>query len=243
MNEYPFKRLKSFAAGQGDALYEQLQRDRFQRLDLPEFAKEGRDRGFGGIPGGSIPPPPGGILPPPPPGPSPGPGPAPGGSSADPLFVTANTSGGITLAFNFQGATAGGGGNNEIRVSPYLPYDWAQTKSIFIMPVSGVTAGQFLQTLRADDDDITNSAFPTGTKLGSQVGRVGSYPTPDNERGIAIPSQPVMIDSFRLGWNGGAYLKCRLYFVAPAVALPVISVLITIRYNASGLDLLSAGQG
>jgi hypothetical protein len=243
MNDYPFKYLRPYEGAQAVALYERLVRERFQRLDLPERPQEGRDRGFGGIVGGAIPQQPGGIVPPGAIVPQPIAVQPPAGTAEDPYIVASNHGGGIGLVYHFQGATAGGGGNNEIRVSPYLPYDAAQTKSLWIVPYSGVTAGQFLQVLRSDDSEITNSAIPTGTKLGAQMGRTGDYPVPDSTLGIPVPATATLLDGFRVGWNGGAYIKLRLFYVAPAVALPVISCMLTIQYNVSGKELFSAIRG
>ncbi len=179
-----------------------------------------------GVPRPFVPPPPG-----PDPGPDPGPGPGPGSDPTSALFVRSNHYGGRVLTFNFQGATGGGGGNNEIRVSPYLDYEHVETKALWIVPYSGVTAGQFLQVRRSIDDDVANTALPTGTLMGSEVGRTGVYPAPDNTQAIPVPFEPTLLDTFRVGWNGGFYIKLRLFFVAPAVALPVISVMLSVIYR------------
>lgn len=231
MSEYNFEEVRPFQPERSVQLQKIIARNYGPRVGVGLGPNAGRLRNARFDLGGSIPQ--GYVQPPPPPGPGPGPGPVlpPAGTHENPLFVASNHYGGQVLVFNFQGATPGGGGNNEIRVSQYLEVLHLETKAIRIVPYSGVTAGQFLQVLKSNDDDIVNTAFPSGSNVGVTMGRVGSYPAPDNERGIAIPTQEALIDTFRVGWSGGSYIKLRLYFVAPAIALPVISVLIPITYR------------
>lgn len=146
-------------------------------------------------------------------------------------LVRSNHYAASVLLFNFMGTTAGGGGNNEIRVSPWLEFESLETKAIMITPYSGVQAGQFLQILKSGDNDIANTATPTGTPVGTNLGRRGDYPAPDNSVGIPVPLEPTLFDTFRVGWADGCYLKLRLFFVAPAISLPVISVQISITYR------------
>lgn len=172
---------------------------------------------------------------PPPAGPLP-----PLGPPTEPQQVWTGWGGAGVHYFHFFGATAGGTGNNEIRVSELLPYYHFETKGVWITPYSGVTAGQFIQLLWSPDNDIAPTATPTGTPIGQGLGRLGDNPTGDNNRAIPVPSTPMFIDTFRTGAMFEGYLKVRLFFAAPAIALPVISVGISVYYDAPGQKLLYA---
>lgn len=139
--------------------------------------------------------------------------------------------GGNVLQFHFQSLTPGGGGNNEIRVSPRLDYPHVETKSLLIVPYGNVQAGQFIQIFVSPDDDIANTATPSGSNFSGVIGRLGDNPGSDNTRAIPVPSEPTFFDAFRMGWTSGGYVKVRLFFVAPATALPVVSVIIPIAYR------------
>lgn len=231
MSIYNFELVRPYDRARSEGLQKIIARNIGPRTGTEIGPIRGRLRNARFDSGGRIPEPPPGPPPPPPPPPLLDPQRAPTGAMMDPFFVASGHYGGTVLGFNFLGSTVGGGGNNEIRVSPYLDFAHFETKAIRIVPYSGVSAGQFLQILKSPDDDIANSATPTGSITGVSLGRTGSYPAPDNERAIAIPVTEALIDTFRIGWTGGAYIKLRLYFVAPAIALPVISVLISVAYR------------
>lgn len=231
MSEFNFEHLRPYSRARSESLQTIIARNigprvgenlgpvagrlRSARFSLGESVE--RDRTGGGPP--PPPAPPDDTLTPPP------------GSVANPLQVASSYYGGRVLVYNFLGATGGGGGNNEIRVSPYLDYEHLETKALWIVPYAGVTPGQYLQVLKSTDDDVANSATPTGSIIGADMGRTGVYPSPDNTRAIPVPVGQTLLDTFRLGWSGGAYIKIRLFFVAPAIALPQLSVMLSITYK------------
>lgn len=231
MSDYPYRLLRPGDEDRGDALQAIIARNIGPRVGARLGPLRGRLRSarveaVSGLPRG------GGLERSIEVSPFGDPVPAPaGGTRANPLYVASAHYGATNLVFNFQGATSGGGGNNEIRVSPYLDFAHLETKSLLIVPYSGVQPGQFIQVLKAGDDNITNSATPSGTIIGQQIGRLGDYPTPDNSRGIPVPNEALLFDTFRVGWSEGAYIKVRLFFVAPATSLPIISVHIPVVFR------------
>jgi hypothetical protein len=146
------------------------------------------------------------------------------------------------MLFNFLGATAGGGGNNEIRVSSYVSVLHFETKALWITPYSGVTAGQFIQIFYSPDNSITNTAFPTGSQIGMDVGHLGDNPNPDNNKAFPVPQTAMNYDGFRTGAAFEGYIKVRLFFVAPAIALPLITVAIPYLYKTAPGNYLFAAR-
>lgn len=240
MSTYNFESIRPYDRARSDALRVLIERGLYP-FDLLDAGPEaGRVRSGRFIIGQQA-----REVNPPPPSPAPGPGPSDRERPApleevDRVRIRSGHYGGNTYGFHFQGATGGGGGNNEVRVSPYLEAEHVESKALWIVPYSGVASGQFLELRRSLDDNIVNTATPTGTLIGPNIGRVGSNPAPDNERAIAVPTEPTLLDTFRHGWVGGCYLKVRLYFVAPAVSLPVISVILSVVYKNGAGDFVFA---
>jgi hypothetical protein len=90
--------------------------------------------------------------------------------------------------------------------------------------------------LVSGDGDVSDIASPSGQSIFPLLNGVGNLPTPDGERGIAIPTQ---LQDLKLAYrvdNSNAWLKLRSYFVAPAAALPNMHVTVVIeRMDAPGM--------
>jgi hypothetical protein len=141
------------------------------------------------------------------------------------------------INFHLTENIAGGSTTSEIRVFGPIANAFI-VRQIWINGDSGVTAGQFLDILVAGDGDTTDVLAPSGESIFPLLEGLGSIPTPDGQRGIAIP--PVALD-LRLSQRvdlAGRWLKVQSLFVAPALALPNVHVTITIEHmDAPGMTV------
>lgn len=140
------------------------------------------------------------------------------------------------INFHFTGDISGGAAASELRVHGPVGVPFI-IRQIWLNADSGVTPGQFLDVIVSDDGEVTDTANPTGQSIFPLLNGVGSLPTPDGERGLAIPAvQQDLRLAFRVD-KTNAWLKLRSYFVAPALGLPNIHVTMVIeRMDAPGMN-------
>ncbi len=116
--------------------------------------------------------------------------------------------------------TVGGAVASEIRVFGPLSRR-CRLHSLAVIPLAGVTAGQFFDVLVSGDGDTTDTANPTGSSIFSRVR--GTLPLPDNDVGVSVPVSTLRLTDVADVLSAGQYIKVFVYFRAPAVALPDVS--------------------
>lgn len=133
-----------------------------------------------------------------------------------------------SVNFHLTENIAGGAAASEIRVFGPVAQPFI-LRQLWINGDSGVTAGQFLDVLISGDGSTTDTDTPSGESIFPLLDGLASLPTPDGQRGLAIP--PITLD-LRLAQRvdlPGRWIKVRSFFVAPALTLPNIHVTIAIE--------------
>jgi hypothetical protein len=138
-----------------------------------------------------------------------------------------------TVNFHFTGETAGGFADNETRTYGPIPNAF-RIKSIEVSPISGVVQGQFLDIFISDDADFTDVARPTGNSIFPRVLNWQNLPNNDGRNEMQIPLQTLDIPMAHLVRNAHKTIKAKLFYSAPALALPVIEVTLVIHEVSFG---------
>ena len=127
--------------------------------------------------------------------------------------------------FHFTGSIGGGAAASEIRAYGPIPRAF-NVVSVEVIPISGITDGQFIDVLISQDQDTTDTATPTGTSIFPLILGLAALPTPDDDRGLPVAANSYDVPVAHFERNEDRNLKVRSYFRAPAVALPNVHVLV-----------------
>ncbi len=129
--------------------------------------------------------------------------------------------------FHFTGNIGGGPAASELRVYGAIPNPF-DIRSIEIVAASGIAPGQFIDILIANDNEAADTATPTGTSIFPLLTEFSSLPAADQQRGMVVPNDIYDLPINHRTRNTQQSIKVRLFFVAPAIALPNLSVVIVI---------------
>jgi hypothetical protein len=168
-----------------------------------------------------VPVPPGGE----PPGGAPGPGPCgcpPGGG--EPMGMGQPR----VLSFHLTGNVAGGAAGTEVRTSPRIERPF-YVRSIEVVPVSGVTVGQFIDVLISGDDEVSDLVAPQGYSLFEAPQNATGLALEDQDRGLGVTVERYRIEPVAWVPENSRTVKVVTRFVAPAVALPAVHVVIVVE--------------
>jgi len=133
-----------------------------------------------------------------------------------------------TLTFHLTGNTFAGAALVETRVGPRMPRPFV-IRSIEVIPVAGVTLGQFIDVLVASDDDATDTATPTGASVFDGVAALGSLPAGDGDRGLPVATAPYDVPFAYRVESGDQVLKVVSRASAPGVSLPAVHVVLSVE--------------
>ena len=132
------------------------------------------------------------------------------------------------IVMHFTGDIAAGEAASELRAYGPIANPF-RIRSIEIIPMSGVTAGQFIDVIISTDDDPSDVLAPTGFSIFPLIANFNNLPAADQQRAIQVPAVP-----FDLPLNFESPLtkqtiKARVFFAAPAIALPNLDLVIVIE--------------
>lgn len=150
--------------------------------------------------------------------------PAPGGEFPIPSAP------GYRRAFNLQftADTSGSLSTQELRVTPAIGHPFRVTE-IAVTPLAGVTVGQYIDVLVVANAELVDESAFLGSSLFENPAMLTSLPAPDGQRGIAVPLQTERFTNLGPIFAGGQQIKAVLYFVSPAVSLPLLSVTLVVE--------------
>lgn len=140
-----------------------------------------------------------------------------------------------TLNFHLSGDSAGASPTTEVRISQRIARPYTITQ-ITVLPISGVTSGQYLDILVSTDDDGDDTDAPTGSSIFDPQGALTLIPAEDRPRGLPVIALPYTAFKPVKVYDQNTTLKILSAFVAPAIDLPTLHVLITIEeYDELGM--------
>lgn len=132
------------------------------------------------------------------------------------------------IVMHFTGDIAGGAAASELRAFGPVANPF-RIRSIEIIPFSGVQLGQFLDIIISTDDDSTDTETPSGFSIFPLLLNFGTLPAADQQRGIQIPVEAFDIPISFMNPLTKQTIKARVFFAAPALALPNVDVLLIIE--------------
>lgn len=138
-----------------------------------------------------------------------------------------------TVNFHLTGDTPAGVASQEVRVYGPIarPFRVAQ---VTIYPLGAPSVGQFVDVLVSDDGATGDVVSVTGRSIFSLVEAASSQPAPDGDRGVAVPDRPIALVGAAAVNDSGRWVKVRSYFVAPAVSLPDLHVVVVLEELSEG---------
>lgn len=166
--------------------------------------------------------------------------PSVGGST--PVDVAAATAPRRTpVNFHFTSEIPGGVAGSDVRVYGPVPNPFT-IREVQLHPVANAAQGQFVDVLVSDDGDPGDLAAPTGISIFPLLQGLSDLPTLDQQRGLAVPSGNLDIAMAYTVGAANKSIKVRSFFVAPAVVLPDLHVIIVLEeITAAALPPLPPG--
>jgi hypothetical protein len=137
---------------------------------------------------------------------------------------------GYRRVFNLQFSADSGGSSasQEIRVTPAIGHPFRVTE-LDISPLAGVVVGQYIDVLVVPNAEMTDASALFGASLFEQPALLGSIPGPDAQRGIAVPLQTKRFENLGPIFQAGQQIKVVVFFTAPALAMPTLSVTLVVE--------------
>lgn len=166
-----------------------------------------------------------GPTPAPTPEPTPTPGPTPGPT---PSPTPAPAQGyPRTIALHLTGDTAGGIATSELRVSRRISRPFV-IHEVAVIPAASTQLGQRVDILIASDDQTQDVANPSGYSIIDEPQGLATLPARDQLRGLPVTDDGYTIQRAHAVREQNQVIKVRTHFVAPALDLPRLHVVLTI---------------
>lgn len=131
------------------------------------------------------------------------------------------------VAFHFSADITSGAAASELRVFGPLPWGF-RVREIHLVPLAGVTVGQYVDVLVSADLDTADVAAPSGVSILRPLANQTSLPSPDNQFGVAVPLTEVVMMAPFVVRDGGSGIKVRQFFTAPAIGLADLDVVVVV---------------
>jgi len=140
-----------------------------------------------------------------------------------------------TLNFHLTGTLTGGSDNREVRVSRRMSRPFLVT-GIVVRPVGGVEVGQYVDVLVSSDDSTSDASAPQGYSLFETLNLSGPMPTQDQDVGLPVTERGLEVGRAARVYESDVVLKVVSRFVAPATALALLHVTVSVLELDGAID-------
>lgn len=115
-----------------------------------------------------------------------------------------------------------------MRMSPRIPRPFL-IRSVEVIPVSGISAGQYVDVLVAESEWSGDLVTAPGSSIFEAAAGAGQLPVVDVERALPVTAEAYDVPIAAMVLESDRVVAVQTRFVAPAVALPACHVVVVIE--------------